>query len=36
MDIYFIGVGIIDIPTEREFLSIIEEIRNEKELSLTA
>ena len=30
VDIYFTGVGIIDIPTEKEMLSLMEEIREAK------
>ena len=30
VDIYFTGVGIIDIPTEQEILKLMEDIRNSK------
>ncbi len=30
VDIYFTGVGMIDIPTEKELLSLMEEIRNQE------
>ncbi len=29
VDIYFTGVGMIDIPTKKELLSLMEEIRNQ-------
>jgi len=34
VDIYFTGVGIIDIPTEEEMLSLIEEIRENKSIAI--
>ena len=34
VDIYFTGVGIIDIPTEEEMLSLMEEIRKKKTVTI--
>ena len=34
VDIYFTGVGIIDIPTEEEMLSLMEEIRENKSTAI--
>ena len=34
VDIYFTGVGIIDIPTEEEMLSLMEEIREKKSIGI--
>ena len=34
VDIYFTGVGIIDIPTEEEMLSLMEEIRQKKSIEI--
>ena len=31
VDIYFTGVGMIDIPTEQEILTLMEEIRSESD-----
>ncbi len=31
VDIYFTGAGIIDVPTEKEIIALMEEIRNEKD-----
>ncbi|MDO4608870.1 MAG: DUF4368 domain-containing protein, partial [Clostridia bacterium] len=31
VDIYFTGAGIIDVPTEKEIIALMEEIRNEED-----
>ena len=36
VDIYFTGVGMIDIPTEQETLTLMEEIRSESDRLQTA
>ena len=33
VDIYFTAVGMIDIPTEKEILATMEEIRNNRRIS---
>ncbi|MBR3868137.1 MAG: DUF4368 domain-containing protein [Clostridia bacterium] len=36
VDIYFTGAGMIDIPTEQEILTLMEEIRSEADRLQTA